>query len=339
MNTNRFERVCFAFILAIALVLFSFIIQPYMSVLVLVAALAIIFQPLYERLYRLYSQKNIAALSTVFVVILVVFLPLLFLGIRILHEATTIYQSLIAKDGFDVVAVSANFLNAHLRSVHIPAEVLNVNTVIAQGLGWFINNLGLVFSGIGQALFTGLLSIIGLFYFLKDGDRIKQWLFKLIPLASKDEELIVREMKAVLTSVITGTLIIAVIQGIVMGIGFLIFGIPNPAFWGVVTVLFSTIPIIGTWVVVVPAIAYLFLTGQTIAGIGFMLWSVVLINLIYNTMAPQLMRRGNAIHPFIILLSILGGITLFGPIGFLTGPLVAALLFSLLTIYARFIDG
>ncbi|MDP3956663.1 MAG: AI-2E family transporter, partial [bacterium] len=137
--------------------------------------------------------------------------------------------------------------------------------------------------------------------------------------------------------VIKGTLVIAVIQGIVAGTGFLLFNIPNPAFWGSLVVLSSLIPIVGTWLVVAPAVAYLLFTGQTALGISLAVWSVILVNLIYNVLSPQLMRRGNHIHPFVILLSVLGGIVIFGPIGFILGPFIIALLVSLLHIYPKLI--
>jgi predicted PurR-regulated permease PerM len=136
-----------------------------------------------------------------------------------------------------------------------------------------------------------------------------------------------------MVSVIRGALIVAILQGIMAGLGFLIFGVPNPAFWGMIVVVASLIPIVGTWLIIIPAIIYLFATGHVFGAFGFLIWSGVIVNVIYNIVSPQLMRRGTGIHPYIILLGVLGGIAFFGPIGFLLGPFIVALLFSLLNMY------
>jgi predicted PurR-regulated permease PerM len=158
-----------------------------------------------------------------------------------------------------------------------------------------------------------------------------------IPFEPTDTEQIIHETETVMSSVVVGTLAMAAIQGIVVGVGFLLFGIPNPAFWGALTMLATLIPIVGTWLVVVPAIGYLFFTGHQALALGFAIWSVVLVNLVFNVLSPQIMHRGSNIHPFIILLAVIGGISAFGPIGFLIGPFVVALLFALLRVYPKIV--
>ena len=229
------------------------------------------------------------------------------------------------------------FLQHDFPNLQIATLNLNFNASVRQGLTWVIGNLGLLFSGLAQIFFIVFLTLFGLFYFLKDGDRLKAWLLKFVPLSGKYTEGIIHETEGVITSVVRGSLMVAVIQGIVVGLGLLIFGMPDAAFLGLLTVLLTLIPIVGTWLIVIPAIAYFFLTGHTGASIGFAIWSVVLVNIVFNVVSPQFMKRGTNIHPFIILLSVLGGLALFGPIGFLIGPFIIAFLFSLLNIYPKII--
>lgn len=337
MDPRRLETGFFIVLLVLALFLTWMVFQPYLSVLILAGTLAFLFYPIYEKLIKIFHFQSLAAVVVVFIVTVIVFVPLSLFGVRIFAETTALYTSLTSNGGFDLGATVTHFISTNFPGFQSVDIASNVNDAVRQGLTWLIQNLGFFFSGLAQALFVAFLSLFGLFYFLRDGDRLKEWLLKIIPLTPKYTEGIIHEMEAVLGSVVKGTLLMAVIQGVVAGIGFLIFGIPDPAFWGALTVLTTLVPIVGTWLVVVPAIGYLFFTGSTTLAICLAIWSVILVNLIYNLIAPQLMHRGVKIHPFVILLSVLGGIGVFGPIGFLVGPLVVALLFSLLNIYPKMV--
>ena len=177
-----------------------------------------------------------------------------------------------------------------------------------------------------------------MFYFLKDGERLKKWMLEYIPLKKSYTEEIIRETGAMMASVLRGTIVVAVVQGVVAWAPAFGFSASPTRRSGGLTVIVSIVPVVGTWLVVVPAVAYLFLTGQTAAAIGFAIWGIVLVNACYNLIAPQLMQRGVDIHPFIILLSVLGGIGAFGPIGLLVGPFIVAFLFALLRIYPRMVE-
>jgi predicted PurR-regulated permease PerM len=323
----------FAALLIIALLFSWLIVAPFVGALVLAGVLAFLFRSVYRYLLRVLRFPFAAAACTVIAAIVIVFLPLAFFGMRIFGEATGLYASLSSTGGFDLGGAVNNFFQTHFSGSRLPYVVVDFNTLVRQGLAWFLQNIQPVFSGVAQALFTAFLSILGFFYFLKDGEKLKKWVLDLIPLELKYVNRIMREMGVVASSVVQGSLVVALIQGIAAGVGFILFHIPNPAFWASLVVLFSLIPFIGILIVAVPAVAYLLIVGQTASGIGLAIWSIITVNLIYNILGPHLMGRGNHIHPFVILLSVLGGIALFGPIGFLMGPLIVSFLFSLLKIY------
>ena len=339
MDSTRIEKIFFAALLAVAVAFSYFILSPYLGPLVLGGALAIMFRPVYRGLLRVLRFPTLATLVTISAAILVVFIPLGFFIPKILGEATGLYASLAANGGADIGASIANFLHAYFPNISVPVFSVNVGDLARQILGWFTQNLGSFFSGVAQVSFVMFLSLFGMFYFLKDGERLKRWLLAYVPLEPAYTERIVGETEAMMSSVVKGTLVIAIIQGVIVGMGLLIFGVSNPAFWGALTALASIVPIVGTWLVVVPAIAYLFLAGHAAAGIGFTVWSLILVNACYNLVGPQLMHRSVDIHPFIILLSILGGIGAFGPIGLLVGPFLVAFLFALLRIYPEMTAG
>lgn len=337
MDTNRREIWFFVAILSITIFLSWLVLAPYIGILVLAGTLAFLFQPLYQRLLRVFRNESVTSLATLLIIILIVFIPIGYFVTKIFWEATGLYVSLASNNGFDLNSITNNFLSSHLKTFYSPEIVTGINNYIRQELSWIIQNLGAFLSGVTQFLFTAFLSLLGLFYFLKDGARMKKWVVEILPLSPKYTDEIVIEIENVASSVIKGTLVVAIIQGIVMGLGFFIFNIPSAAFWGAIVVVASIIPLVGTWLIVVPAIIYLFVTGQTVACVGLLIWSGILVNLIYNVLSPQLMHRGVNIHPYLILLGVLGGIGLFGPIGFITGPLVMAILYSLLKIYRKLV--
>src|SRR3989344_4947527 len=340
MNERRLEFGFFICLLAIVIFLSFLVLRPYLDVIVLAVALTLIFEPLYRLVFlKIFRYPTLAALGVTITITIIVFIPLGFFAIWVFGEVSTLYASLASNGGFDFGPAINHFVQSNFSGLPLPTITINFNDFISEGLTWFLQNLGSLFSSVAQAFFVAFLSLLGLFFFLKDGAQWKEQVLKLLPLEPKYAREIINELESVVSSVIKGTLVVAVIQGLVAGTGFFLFNIPNPAFWGSLVMISSLIPIVGTWLVVAPAVAYLFFTGQTILAVSLLVWSVILVNFIYNVLSPQLMHRGNHIHPFAILLSVLGGISIFGPIGFILGPFVIALLISLSHIYPKLIKS
>jgi predicted PurR-regulated permease PerM len=152
------------------------------------------------------------------------------------------------------------------------------------------------------------------------------------PLADSDDEAVLGKLAKAINSVMRGRVLLAVLQGFLAALGMFIFGVPNAALWGSVAVIAALVPGIGTALVVIPAAAYLFWQAPLGLAIGFLLWGLILVGMVDNMLGPKLLGRGTQVHPLFILLSVLGGISVFGPLGFLLGPLVVSLLFALLEI-------
>jgi predicted PurR-regulated permease PerM len=168
---------------------------------------------------------------------------------------------------------------------------------------------------------------------LKDGRRFVKSLIALSPLADKYDQQIFDRMTVAINSVLRGQLFVALIQGFLSGLGFYIFGVPNPALWGTVAAVCALVPGVGTSLVLIPVIAYLFLSGSYLPAFGETIWGAFGVGLIDNLLGPTLVGKGARVHPLFILFSVIGGIVLFGPMGFLLGPLTVSLLYALLDIY------
>ena len=175
--------------------------------------------------------------------------------------------------------------------------------------------------------------LFALFYLLRDGGKLKQGVIMISPLNDQYDEKIFSKLKQAIRSVVVGSLVVSFIQGLLTGIGFFVFGVPNPALWGSFAVVSALIPGIGTSLVLLPGVLYLFFMSTNLHALGLLIWGIVAVGLIDNYLGPTLVNRGVHIHPFLILLSVMGGLVFFGPIGFIAGPLIVALLFALLEIY------
>jgi predicted PurR-regulated permease PerM len=210
----------------------------------------------------------------------------------------------------------------------------NIDDYLKQGLSWLLQHLGSVFGSFVKTAASSFLFLIALYYLLKDGRKFKAVIIALSPLSDTDDETISQKLAVAIHSVMKGSLLIAFIQGVLTSVGFAIFGVPNAVLWGSVAAIAALIPGIGTALVLIPAILFLFLRGEAFSGVGLIVWGMGAVGLIDNFLGPKLVGRGTQLHPLIILLSVLGSIVFFGPIGFLLGPLIMSLLFALLDIYS-----
>lgn len=324
------------FILAVITLSF-FIFLPYLSILFLALVFAIIFNPVYEHILRwMKGRSTSASLLSVFIVLLVIVGPISFFGTLLFQDASNLYRDIVASDAngsiessFAVIenAVSKFIPEANFR---IGADATDY---IRQGLSWLLDNMSVFFSGFVKIVFGLFLMLLALFYFFRDGKKFVDALIALSPLADDSDERIMKKIVLAVNSVVRGHLVIGLVQGFLTGIGFAVFGMPNPILWGTVAAVASLAPTVGTSLVIIPAIAYLFITGHALAAFGLTAWGVLAVGLVDNLLGPILIERGVKIHPFLILLSALGGLSFFGPVGFLAGPVVLALLFTLLDIY------
>jgi predicted PurR-regulated permease PerM len=175
--------------------------------------------------------------------------------------------------------------------------------------------------------------LYALFFFLLDGPVILRAILCYVPLAPGQRQELLERFVSVTRAAVRGSLLIGLIQGCLAGLAFWVAGVPGPAFWGTVMIVLSILPVIGSAIVWVPAVIYLFMAGKTVAGIALLAWCATVVSTIDNILRPRLMGRGARMSDLLILLSTLGGIVLFGAVGFIVGPIVAALFVSVWHIY------
>lgn len=305
---------------------------PYFGALAFAATLAVILQPFHKHVLKLVKGRaTLAAFLTTLTLIALVLAPTVLVAGQLFRESTEIYLELTSsrdayRDNFDAL------VTAFVHPI-FPQITLDLEAFVQGAFEWVITNFGNLFSGTVQTAFHIFLGLIALFYFLRDGDRFTDALTTLSPLPDRYDQAIITRLKKAMNSVMKGSLLVALIQGILTGIGFTLFGVPNATLWGTVAAVCALVPGVGTSLVLAPAILYLFLTGQTWPGFGLLIWGAFAVGLIDNLLGPSLVGRGIKIHPLFVLFAVISGIGFFGPVGFLFGPLLLSLLMSLVDIY------
>lgn len=337
MKINRVIEYAFFFILlAVAGYMVWLIAEPFISALALAVIIVTICQPLHSWILKLFpKRKTLTALLTTLLALVVVVLPVVTISSLVASEVTGVYQNLTANGKLDANETVERF-ETLVQSV-VPGFEISLADQLRSVAEWFTGNITQILAGTVSTIFIFVISLIGAFYFFRDGKDFLQILIKISPLPDKEDTVILQRMAQAIRSVATGTLLIALIQGTLVAIGFSIVGIPNVILWGSVASVLAIIPGVGTGLVTFTAIFWLFYTGQIFFGIILTVWAMFIVGLVDNILGPILMSRGNNLHPFLILIAVLGGIALFGPIGFIVGPMIVTLFVVLLEIYSQYI--
>ncbi len=306
---------------------------PFVTALALAAVIVTICYPLYTRILEKTPRQNetVAALLSVLLVLVIVVIPLFWITSMLVSEAVSVYR-IIGSSQYSVSDTVYNF--EEMVTSLIPGLQIDLIGYAQQGAQWFAGNLGAIFVGTASTIFSFFIAMVGCFYLFRDGRRFVHSLIKISPLADMEDGLILKRMASAVRGVATGTVLIAIIQGVSSAIGFSIFGFDRAVLLGTVVAITALVPGIGPSVVFIPAAIYSLFVGDYVAGVGLIVWFLIAVSLLDNILGPYLMSRAHPMHPFLVLLSVLGGLVLFGPIGFIVGPVITSVFIVLLEIYA-----
>lgn len=318
------------------LVLSFFLFKPYLSVIFISVVLTVAFYPLYEYLIiKFKGHKNLSALLTIAVMTVVIVLPVIWLSKNLFSEAVSLYNSLAFGGGGEKVIQSINNFSQEL-AAFLPEGVaydFHIEDYLKNVLEWVISHFDSIFAAVFEGILGFVLMLLSVYYMLLNGSYIKKELIQWSPLPDLYDNEVLSALRSSIDAVIRGRFLVSIAQGVFMGLGFFMFGLANPVLWGFVTGIVSLIPTLGTAVITIPAAAYLLATGHTGAAIGILVWGSLAVGLIDNVLAFFIFKKSIRINPLIILFSILGGVSLFGPVGFLAGPVLVSALISIMRLY------
>lgn len=348
--SGRNFRTAFVLILVVAVsVLFLAVTWPFLKPLLLGALLAGLCYPLYQWVTRLFGRRrSLGAIVTLLLLFILVAGPIsAFLGI-VVQQALQVSEQAIPwiRQHFG----PASTFNAHdwlvqrfpALAAHVPSQEQFVESVgmAAKATGGFLVGLASrMTAGTAAFLLNLFVMVYAMFFFFKDGEKILEKIFYYLPLSHEDELLMLKRFASITRATVKGTLVIGVIQGALAGIAFWIAGIGGAAFWGTIMAILSVVPGVGAALVWVPAVTYLFVTGQVLAGVLLLAWCAAVVGTVDNILRPMLVGKDAKMPDLLILIGTLGGLFLFGPMGFIVGPIVCGLFLTVWEIYGATFKG
>jgi predicted PurR-regulated permease PerM len=331
----REARVRQAFLILLVVVIsaaFLLMVRTFMLTVLMAAILAALTRPAYLRLVHLVGGwRPLAALVTIALLLLLVIAPLLAVLGVVAAEALRISDTLAPQ--LAALVNDPDAAGLRLRTLPGYAWIAPYEATILARTGELVGSAGsYVFDAVSAAtratatfVFLFVVMLYTLYFFLIDGDRLLRSVLSYVPLADDDASRMLRTFMSMTRATLKGTVLIAIVQGVLGGIALGVLGVPGAIFWATVMTLASIVPGVGSALVWVPAAIFLIATGQIWQGVALAAFGAVVIGSIDNVLRPRLVGRDTRMHELLIFFSTLGGIALFGVLGFLVGPILAAL--------------
>ena len=326
------ENVFFVVTIFSALVSSFLLVVPMWNYLLVAFLLAYLLNPVRIWLQKRISNRSLSALILILAILLLIILPVTLIISMLVQEVRSGFTAVAeASGGYDALAKLETYvhqLTGRSVDLHIYKNelLLQVRNYLLRAAPNFVGSL----AGIALGLF---IMFFVLYYLFKGNHRNFERVRNLIPLAPSLKDRLIDEVRNVTWAVVYGQVMTAIVQGILGGLGFLIFGVASPIFWGTVMILLSFIPLLGTSIVWGPACIYLLFSGETFRGLALLVYNVVVVANVDNFLKPRLISGKSNIHPATVLLGVFGGLQLFGFLGLFLGPLVLALLITLVRFY------
>jgi len=335
MITPALRRAAFLLLLALVTVAFFWIISPFFGAVFWAMVLALMFMPVHRRLCaRLRGRDTLAALGTLLFCMVIVVVPMIFVVGAMVDEATSFTQRLRTgefnpRTYFEQIQ---NALPGWLRDLLGRFGLFNAQDVVDKLTAAVVQG--------GQALTTRALAIgqntlmllvnLGimlylLFFFLRDGRDLAQTIRRAVPMQRQHTDFLLSKFATVVRATVKGTVVVALVQGMLGGVAFAFLGIHGAVLWGVVMSVLSLLPAIGAALVWAPVAIYLIATGSMIEGLGLAAWGAGVMGMVDNLLRPILVGKETKLPDYLVLLSTIGGLSIFGLNGFVIGPAIAAL--------------
>lgn len=334
MNTHQMQVYTYAALAVVAAVVMALLLWPYIGALAVAVTLAVLFRPVYRRVLKALKYRGLASLLTSFFVVLCVLIPISALLVVVAQEARDVYFSIQA-GGFGSLENILGDINSYIQGWNPDFEI---RSYLEDGISFITSQAGAIFSGTAHFLASIFVGLVVMYYLFKDGARLRQEIIRLTPLEGRLTHSILDRLQATINSVIKGNLLIAFLQGVAVGIGFWIFGIPNAILWGAVGAIAALVPGLGTTLVMGPGVIFLYFASGWGAALGLFLWGAVVVGLIDEVLRPYVIGRDISIHPALVLLAVIGGLSVFGPTGFVLGPLVLSFFLVMVKNFTKIVN-
>lgn len=343
MGERKLEENTFLVLLVVISLAQAWIVEPFFGAILWGIVAAILFTPLNRRLLRaLPGKRNLAALITLLVIIMVVILPAIVITSFLVQEVATVYGS-IRTGELNVGQYFRQFQAllptwaANLLERFGLTDIDAVRERLSTGFTNSFQSLAGRALNIGQSAFGFFIALSVMlyltFFLLRDGEALASRLDEAVPLRTEHRRALLTKFATVIRATIKGSVVVAILQGAIGGLVFWGLGIHGALLWGVLMAFLSLLPAIGTGLIWVPVAIYLLVTGAIWQGAVLVLCGIFVIGMVDNVLRPILVGRDTKMPDYVVLISTLGGIEIFGFNGFVIGPVIAAMFMAVWDIF------
>jgi predicted PurR-regulated permease PerM len=342
VTANRFYNAISIFLVILLGYLTYQILQPFLRAVAWAVVFAIVFYPVYTFLLRYLRFKALASTATLIIIVLLIVGPFTYLSFMLVDELGNLVQN-INKGTLDSIVnvFSHSQITRLIDRIQSQFGMQGIGNIGAlsesiKSLGGSItSSLSSGITNLAGVIIDFILMLFALFFFLKDGSGFLPGIRDYLPFSEDDKNRLISRGRDMVISTVYGGVLIAVIQGILGGFAFYFLGIEAPVLWGSAMTVMSFLPLLGTFSIWGPASVYLFIQGSYIRGTILLLYGVLVISMIDNILRPMIISGRTKMPTLAVFFSVLGGIKLFGIIGFIMGPLVLALFISVFEIFRQ----
>ena len=336
------NRAVLILVLVFISAMFFWVIKPFLLSIFVAALFAALFTPLYRWfLQRVGERRALASILTLLTVLFFVFVPLFLVFGTVVSQALEVAQTArpwVQEQLMQPGAITARLEALPFYELLLPYREMaldwigNLTSILSKFAADSVKDLTL---GSFSALLSLIIILYTMFFFLMDGDRLLYYLLYYLPLDDEDEKKLLVRFTSVTRATLKGTAVIGILQGILAGAALHVAGIPSALFWAVAMMFLSVVPGIGTALVWGPAVIYLMVSGEYLTAVILAAYCIVVVGSIDNILRPKLVGNDTRLHELMIFFSTLGGLMVFGFMGFVIGPIIAALFVTVWELYGH----
>ncbi len=332
MNEFLIKNILSTLILIGLLVLSFMIIKPIILSVIMGLLLAFFFSPLYRKVYFKTNSRNISAWLVTIFLLLLMLLPTWFLASTAINQSVRIY---LAIQQVDFVEPLKSIFPSIFSSETFSTEVGTIiNSFLSKATNSIMNSLSKIILNFPTIFLQSIVVLFTFFFGLRDGEQLVAYIKSLLPFSKEIEEKLFKSSRDITYAVVYGQVLIGLLQGLIAGLGFFIFSVSNSLFLTLLACLAGIFPIIGTTIIWAPVAIYLFVADSTFAAIGVAIFGMISIS-IDNFIRPFFVSKRTQLKSSLVLIGMIGGLFLFGILGFILGPLILAYLLIILELYRK----
>jgi predicted PurR-regulated permease PerM len=321
------------------------LVAPFLVPICWAAVFAILFYPLYRRLAKRVKRDSLASILMVLLILVLIIGPMTYLGLALVDEAVSaiarvndLYSSANPKALVPIDIPWLETIKVKL-SPYFDVSKINANEVIKQTIdnigGLIVNKTASFVGNVTKAVLLFLMMLFTTYYFFKSGPAIVHKIKRLVPLGQDKTDDFFNKLRDIIYATMYSGVAIALIQGLLGGLLFHFVGIPSALFWGAIMAFLSILPFIGAFIVYIPAGLYFIFNGSPLKGMIVIGVGAIIVSQVDNFLRPYLVAGKTSMHPLVLFFSMTGGVTVFGLLGLVVGPLLAAAFLSLLDVFEQ----